>query len=79
MLRYYTKTLNRTINYTVLRHFSKLYTKDHEWIELNGDIATIGITDHAQNELGEIVHVDLPKVGDQFSQHDSLVIYEFNA
>jgi len=39
------------------------YTQDHEWIKLDGDIATVGITDHAQNELGDIVFVELPEVG----------------
>ena len=39
------------------------YTKEHEWVNLQGDTATIGITDHAQHELGDIVYVDLPKVG----------------
>ena len=39
------------------------YTKEHEWIRVDGNIATIGITDHAQHELGDIVYVDLPKVG----------------
>lgn len=41
------------------------YTKEHEWIRLEGDTATIGITFHAQSELGDIVYVDLPKVGAQ--------------
>jgi len=40
------------------------YTKDHEWIRLDGDTGTIGITDHAQKELGDIVYVELPKSGD---------------
>ena len=40
------------------------YTREHEWIELNGNIGTVGITDYAQNSLGDIVFVDLPKVGD---------------
>ena len=40
------------------------YTKEHEWIELDGSIGTIGITDYAQNSLGDIVYVDVPKVGD---------------
>ncbi|MCF2503483.1 glycine cleavage system protein GcvH [Dyadobacter sp. CY107] len=40
------------------------YTEDHEWIRFDGDIATIGITDHAQNELGDIVYVDINTVGD---------------
>ena len=39
------------------------YTKEHEWVLVEGDFATIGITDHAQHELGDIVYVDLPKVG----------------
>jgi glycine cleavage system H protein len=40
------------------------YTKEHEWIKVDGNIGTIGITDYAQNSLGDIVFVDLPKVGD---------------
>ncbi len=39
------------------------YTKEHEWVGLEGDLATVGITDHAQEELGDIVYVELPKVG----------------
>lgn len=39
------------------------YTKDHEWVRAEGDIGVVGITDHAQKELGDIVYVDLPKVG----------------
>jgi glycine cleavage system H protein len=41
------------------------YTKDHEWIRVDGDSGTIGITDHAQEELGDIVYVELPNSGDQ--------------
>jgi glycine cleavage system H protein len=40
------------------------YTREHEWIALDGKIGTIGITDYAQNSLGDIVYVDVPKVGD---------------
>jgi glycine cleavage system H protein len=40
------------------------YTREHEWIELDGAIGTIGITDYSQNSLGDIVYVDVPKVGD---------------
>jgi glycine cleavage system H protein len=40
------------------------YTREHEWISLDGAIGTIGITDYAQNSLGDIVYVDVPKVGD---------------
>ncbi len=42
------------------------YTKDHEWVRVKGDSATIGITDHAQNQLGDVVYVELPKVGEKF-------------
>jgi glycine cleavage system H protein len=41
------------------------YTKEHEWIDVDGKIGTVGITDYAQNSLGDIVFVDLPKVGDK--------------
>ena len=44
------------------------YTKEHEWVRVDGDIGTIGITDHAQQELGDIVYVDLPKVGTKIAQ-----------
>jgi glycine cleavage system H protein len=44
------------------------YTKEHEWVAVEGDIGTIGITDHAQSELGDIVYVDLPKVGSTAEQ-----------
>ena len=39
------------------------YTKEHEWVDVKGDVATIGITDYAQHELGDVVFVELPKVG----------------
>jgi glycine cleavage system H protein len=39
------------------------YTKEHEWVRVEGDVGVVGITDHAQKELGDIVYVDLPKVG----------------
>jgi glycine cleavage system H protein len=47
------------------------YTKEHEWVSLEGPIATIGITFHAQQELGDIVYVDLPKVGAHFDKGKS--------
>ncbi|MBP1598296.1 MAG: glycine cleavage system protein [Acidobacteria bacterium] len=43
-----------------------LYTKDHEWIHVEGDVGIVGITDYAQHELGDVVYVDLPEVGDTF-------------
>ncbi len=48
------------------------YTKQHEWVQVEGDAATIGITDHAQHELGDIVYVDLPKVGAHLEQGKTL-------
>ncbi|HYP28026.1 MAG TPA: glycine cleavage system protein GcvH [Blastocatellia bacterium] len=42
------------------------YTKDHEWVRTKGEQATVGITDHAQQQLGDVVYVELPKVGDKF-------------
>jgi glycine cleavage system H protein len=46
------------------------YTKDHEWIKIEGDSATIGITDFAQGELGDIVYVDITTVGQDVNQHE---------
>jgi glycine cleavage system H protein len=46
------------------------YSKDHEWIRIAGDQATIGVTDHAQQQLGEVVFIELPKVGDTFEATD---------
>jgi glycine cleavage system H protein len=48
------------------------YTKEHEWVHAEGDTATVGITDHAQSELGDIVYVDLPKVGAKVEAGKSL-------
>ena len=46
------------------------YSKDHEWLRVEGDAGTVGITDHAQNALGDVVYVELPKVGETFGAHD---------
>ena len=48
-----------------------LYTKDHEWLRLVGERGTIGITDHAQKQLGDVVFLELPAVGKHFDQHQS--------
>jgi glycine cleavage system H protein len=48
------------------------YTKEHEWVRAQGDTASVGITDHAQSELGDIVYVDLPKVGSKLEAGKSL-------
>ena len=47
------------------------YTQDHEWVKIEGDTATIGITDYAQGELGDIVYVELPASGDSFKKGDA--------
>ncbi len=46
------------------------YTKDHEWVKIEGDTATIGITDFAQGELGDIVYVDINTIGSTVDEHD---------
>ena len=48
-----------------------LYTKEHEWIRLEGDTGFVGITNHAQEQLGDVVYVELPKVGDSFDASES--------
>jgi glycine cleavage system H protein len=47
------------------------YTKEHEWARIEGDIATIGITDYAQGELGDIVYLELPEVGSEVAKEES--------
>ena len=47
------------------------YSKDHEWVRVDGGEAVIGITDYAQNSLGDVVYVELPKPGDEFAAHES--------
>jgi len=53
-----------------------LYSKDHEWIKVEGNTATIGITDHAQHQLGEIVYVELPAVDDELGLGDVFSVVE---
>ncbi len=52
------------------------FTKDHEWVRLDGDIAVIGITDHAQSQLGDIVYVELPKIGDRLERGKEAAVVE---
>ena len=47
------------------------YSKDHEWLRVEGETGTVGITDHAQNSLGDVVYVELPKAGETFAAHDT--------
>lgn len=53
-----------------------LYSKDHEWIELDGAIGTVGISDHAQAELSDVVFVDLPEVGTVIAAGDAVAVVE---
>jgi len=52
------------------------YTKDHEWVRLDGDVATVGITDYAQGELGDVVFVELPEPGASVSRGTSFGVVE---
>jgi len=52
------------------------YTKDHEWLRIEGDVATIGITDHAQNALGDVVFVDLPEPGRMVEAGEAIAVVE---
>ncbi len=52
------------------------FTEDHEWLSLDGDVVTVGITDHAQEQLGDIVFIELPEVGTQISKGDEVVVIE---
>lgn len=52
------------------------YTKDHEWVHISGDVATVGITEFAQAELGDLVFVDLPKAGAAVKQHGTMCVVE---
>ena len=51
------------------------FSEDHEWIEVDGDTATVGITDYAQEQLGDIVFVDLPETGTAFAVGDDAATY----
>jgi glycine cleavage system H protein len=54
----------------------KRYTKDHEWVLLDGDIATVGITDHAQEQLGDLVHVELPELERSVAEGETCAVIE---
>jgi glycine cleavage system H protein len=53
-----------------------LYSKEHEWVKLDGDVATVGITDYAQASLGDIVYVELPRLGATLEQFGSIGVVE---
>jgi glycine cleavage system H protein len=48
------------------------YTQEHEWVQIDGDTGTVGVTEYAANELGDVVFVELPEVGSEFSQGDTV-------
>jgi glycine cleavage system H protein len=52
------------------------YTKDHEWVEVNGDIAKVGITDHAKEALGDLVFLELPEAGREIAKGDDFAVVE---
>ncbi|MCQ8186036.1 glycine cleavage system protein GcvH [Parvularcula maris] len=52
------------------------FTKDHEWVRVEGDTATVGITKHAAEQLGDVVFVELPDVGNSFTQGDDMAVVE---
>ena len=54
----------------------KKYTQEHEWVEVDGDTATVGITNHAQESLGDIVFIDLPTVGKEVKSDEELCVIE---
>ncbi|PHR15815.1 MAG: glycine cleavage system protein H [Sphingopyxis sp.] len=55
---------------------SRYFTDEHEWVEVEGDTATVGITDYAQEQLGDIVFVEVPEVGSELSQGDDAAVVE---
>lgn len=55
---------------------SRYFTQDHEWIEVDGDVATVGITEYAQGQLGDIVFVEVPEEGREFSKGDDAAVVE---
>ncbi|SNZ05495.1 glycine cleavage system protein GcvH [Cohaesibacter gelatinilyticus] len=55
---------------------SKLFTEDHEWIAIDGDVATVGITDFAQSQLGDVVFVELPEVGAELEKGGDAAVVE---
>src|SRR5437870_13134182 len=53
-----------------------LYTTDHEWLKIDGDVATVGVTNYAQEQLGDVVFVDLPKVGRKVKKAEATAVVE---
>ncbi len=59
-----------------LSHHETRYTKDHEWMRLDGDIATVGITEHAREALGDLVYVELPEIGRALGRDEACAVVE---
>jgi len=59
-----------------LSHAQYLYTKEHEWIDVKDDIGTVGITDYAQGQLGDVVAIELPEIGMEVRQSESVAIVD---
>lgn len=55
---------------------SRYFSEDHEWIEIEGDLGTVGITDYAQGQLGDITFVDMPQIGASFDKGDSVSVVD---
>jgi glycine cleavage system H protein len=55
---------------------NKVFSKDHEWVTVEGDVATVGITNHAQEQLGDVVFVELPKIGAKVEREASIAVVE---
>jgi glycine cleavage system H protein len=55
---------------------NKVFSKDHEWVTVEGDVATIGITNHAQEQLGDVVFIELPKIGAKVVSDASIAVVE---
>jgi glycine cleavage system H protein len=52
------------------------FTEEHEWLDVDGDVVTVGITAHAAEQLGDVVFIELPEVGDEFAKDDEIVVIE---
>lgn len=55
---------------------ARYYTKEHEWLDVTGDVATVGITDHAQEQLGDVVFVELPQIGTTVAKGAEVAVVE---
>jgi glycine cleavage system H protein len=55
---------------------TKLFTSDHEWLQIDGDVATVGVTDFAQSQLGDVVFVELPKIGRALKKAEAAAVVE---